>query len=68
MFIIPSSPLSFTVSQETGFEMDTMKDKFQMVGKPISAIDLPGIGNQRVSIAGLKGSKNVVVVLLRSKY
>jgi hypothetical protein len=45
----------------------TMKDKYSMVGKPIGTVDLPGIGGQRVSIEALKGSKNVVVVLLRSK-
>ncbi len=45
-----------------------MKDKYSMVGKQISTIDLPGIGGQRITIDALKGSKNVVVVLLRSKY
>ncbi|NMC04213.1 MAG: hypothetical protein GYA24_03330 [Candidatus Lokiarchaeota archaeon] len=45
-----------------------MKDKYGMVGKPIGTIDLPGIGEQRVSIDTLKGKKNIVVVLLRSKY
>ncbi len=44
-----------------------MKDKYLMVGKPIGTVDLPGIGGQRVSIDSFKGSKNVVVVLLRSK-
>jgi hypothetical protein len=44
-----------------------MKDKYSMVGKPIGTVDLPGIGGQRVSIDALKGSKNVVVVLLRNK-
>ncbi|MBN2152505.1 MAG: hypothetical protein JW839_13720 [Candidatus Lokiarchaeota archaeon] len=44
-----------------------MKDKHDMVGKPIGTVDLPGIGGQRVSIDALKGSKNVVIVLLRNK-
>ncbi len=48
--------------------VDMMKDKFNMVGKPIEDFDLPGTKNNRQSIASLAGKKNVVIVLLRGRY
>nr|MDO8109034.1 hypothetical protein [Candidatus Sigynarchaeota archaeon] len=44
-----------------------MKDKFNMVGKPIGDFELPGTKNSRQSIATLAGKKNVVIILLRDK-
>ncbi|MEX2681283.1 MAG: hypothetical protein Q6373_006760 [Candidatus Sigynarchaeota archaeon] len=44
-----------------------MKDKYSMVGKPIGTVELPGIGGRHVLLDSFKGSKNVVVVLLRNK-
>ena len=45
-----------------------MKDKFNLTGTKILDFELPNTSNEKVSIADLQGEKNVVVVLLRSKY
>lgn len=45
-----------------------MKDKYNITGTKILDFELPNSKNEKVSIAGLQGKKNVVIVLLRSKY
>jgi peroxiredoxin len=45
-----------------------MKDKFNMVGKPIGDFDLPNTRESKTAISSFRGKNNVVVVLLRSKY
>jgi peroxiredoxin len=42
-----------------------MKDKFAMVDTPITSFSLPNSRGERVSIDSFKGTKNVVVSLLR---
>jgi len=47
-----------------------MKDKFNMVGQPLAAkgFDIPGLKGARAKLDDLMGQKNLVIVLLRSKY
>jgi peroxiredoxin len=44
---------------------DTMKDKFNMVGTEIKEFSLKNSLEQDINIKDYRGSKNVVVILLR---
>lgn len=48
--------------------MTTMKDTHHLVGTRIDDFELPGSAGETRAIASYRGTKHVVIVLLRSKY